>query len=602
MLGEMATIFGFEITRPARIRAAGSNFAMRTALAEVAAIQPEAAPKITRELAMLPYVKATGELPVTFPTTQRRGDSLQDRSVPSSSFDDWYLTLPNKINRKQIETILRQAAAGNLWNQYMLNQRMEQSWPCYKKCLAELKTAIASAKYVAHPYTLPGKRPTASAMEKADLVNRALNEGFHPDRFSDEDGCFGMIFDICNFIPMGISISEMMWDENATDPQGRNESLVRATAWVNPRNYAFSPDGRIGVAQASESGQMGFASQVTENLMTDPDKFIVAKLKSKSGSPLTAGMMRTLADIWAIIAYGRDFAITYMQKYGNPFFELAYDVDQTDQAMVDKYERIAQQAAAQGWVVYPTRGQNTNIKITPAHSMGGDNAQISMMKLADEACQLLLLGQTLTSDVGDSGSRALGDVHNSVRTEIIEHYASQVARILTEQFAESICRVNYGKQYLRNPERPTVQCDLTRPLSATEQADYVTKMSQSRIPVIAEPIYKRAGLEMPQPGDYVLNGTGEIVVMVEAMTPTEKRQKQFDEQLDQQLEVNQAMGESGQDMPQEQDAAQAVEAASPEDRRELEMLVTAAENAPHLNGEVVRVKHKLKELVTKQRR
>ena len=141
--------------------------------------------------------------------------------------------------------------------------------------------------------------------------------------------------------------------------------------------------------------------------------------------------------------------------------------------------------------------------------------------------------------------------------------------------------------------------DLTRPMTAGEQAEYLTKISTSRVPLIAEPIYKRMGQEMPQPGDIILNGSGELVVMEEAVTATEKRQKTFDEQLDQQLEVNQAMGEPSAN-PAE--AAQAVEAASAEDRQELEMLVAAAEASPVHNGEAVRVKHKLQQILTKSRR
>lgn len=478
----------------------------------------------------------------------------------------------------------------------MLHQRMEQSWPMYKKCVLETKRTVAGAKYVAHPYTLPGKRATPSAMEKADLVNRALTQGFQPDRFSDEDEINGMIFDLCEAIPMGISIVELMWNEDATDPAGQSESLIRASAWVNPRNYTFTPDGRIGIQSSGDEVNIGFRNPYRPGqVFNNPDKYIVAKAKTKSGSPLTAGLMRTLADIWTIVAYGRDFARLYMQKYGNPFLALSYDAGITDQNMISQFERLAQQAANQGWIVYPKGSDNTNIEIKPAQSMGGDNAQIAMMRIADEACQLLFLGQTLTTDVGDSGSRALGDVHNSVRTEIIEAHAKWIARILTYQFADSLLRVNYGKAYLANPERPTVEPDLTRPMTATEQGEYLSKISASKVPMIAEPVYKRMGMEMPQPGDTILNGTGELVIMEDAVTPTEKRQIIFDEQLDQQVSVNTAMGNT--DEPVEQTVAKAGE----QDRLELENLVAAAEASPHRNGELKLVQAKLKEIANKTR-
>jgi phage gp29-like protein len=588
-------IFGFQISRSApRARLAGSNFAARSVLASVAsATTPDSQARLTPQLAVLPFVKATGELPATFPTTKQTGFGLPDRSVSSSPQSDYFWQLPSKVPPKQIVNILRQTAAGSLIYQHQLNRLMEESWPLFKKCLLELKLAIASAKYTVHAHCAPGKKPTPSAQDKADLVTRALNAGFQPDRFADEDGVNGMIFDLCEAIPMGVSIVEMLWNEDAIDPNGQNESLVRATGWVNPINITFTPDGRIGVSPGAAEGRMGFGGTVN-GVLNNPDKFLVAKFKSKSGTCLTAGLMRSLADIWTLVVYGRDFARLGMQKYGNPFLDIAYDSGITDQGMIRRFEELAALAAANGYCAHPN---NSEIKITQGHPMGADNAQIAMMKLADEACQLLLLGQTLTSSVGSSGgNRALGEVHNDVRTERIEEHAKWIARILTEQFADSILRVNYGRSYAKNPERPTIEPDLTRPLSAVEQGQYLVAVSNSKVPVLAEPTYKRAGLEMPQPGDTVLIN-GEMVVMEEPTTPTEKRQKQFDEQLEQQLQVNQQIGEPSE--PEQIEAA--LRYARPEDKSELEYLVSAAEAAPHKNGEIVAVQTKLKQLLQKTR-
>ena len=43
-----------------------------------------------------------------------------------------------------------------------------------------------------------------------------------------------------------------------------------------------------------------------------------------------------------------------------------------------------------------------------------------MLDRADRYCDILVLGQTLTTEVGASGSRALGDVHSGVKHEVIE--------------------------------------------------------------------------------------------------------------------------------------------------------------------------------------
>ena len=594
----MARIFGFEIKRSApRLAAIGSNFAARSLLAS------QAAAVIPPQHAKASFIKAVGAGGAvwgqTLPTQQPRrfdGEGLSRRAVQSDPLGDWYLNLPDKIPPKQISSILRMALAGNIWQQSQLTRLMADSWPVFNKCQFELRAAIASAKYIVHPYSTPGQEASASAKAKADLVQRAL-AGFEVDRFADEDSMNGMIYDLCDAILNGVSVEEMIWNEDAVAPDGQPETLVRAAAWVHPRNLAFTPDGRIGVAYAAESGNMSFSNQVRNDLMDNPDKFLVARFKSKSGSCLGAGWMRKLVGMWVMVVYGRDFALNFAQKYGNPFFDLAYDSGITDAGEIDKFESLAKQAANNGYFVHPN---NSQLVIGPTHSMGADNPQMQLMNFADAQCREMMLGQNLTSTVGDSGSRALGDVHNDVRTERIEEHGKWIARILTEQFAVSVLRVNYGKAYAKNPEKPTVELDMTRQLTALEQADYMQKLSNSRVPVVAEEVYKKAGMQQPEPGDKVLV-SGDIIILEEPMTPTDKQQKDFDTQLDQQLSVNQLMGGEGQGGPPPGEVEGALAAATPAELLELENLVSAAERAPHQNGELVKVRSKVNELVARKR-
>lgn len=559
--------------------------------------------------ASFPFIKATGELPAT-PPKRNDTEGLSTRNVQSDPLGDWYLNLPDKLPPKQISSILRQALAGNLWQYTQLVQKMRDTWPMFRKCEYELRAAIASSKFVVHPYALPGKKPTKSAEEKADLVRRAL-DNFKPDRFSDEDGLNGLVFDLAGAITDGVSIEELIWNEKALDPNGQRESIIRAGAYVHPRNYAFTPEGKIGVAYAAESGAMSFSNQVRHDLMDNPQKFLVARFKSKSGSALAAGLARTLCPLWVCVVYGRDFALNYAQKYGNPFLDIAYQASlSSNPSEVDKFEKLAKQAANQGYFVHP---DSAKLEVGKEHSMGADNAQLAIMHLADEACQLVYLGQTLTSTTPtNGGTRAQGDVHENVRQERLEEHVKWIARILTEQFAESLMVENYGNSYLRNPERPTVEADMTRPLSATEQADFLAKVSQSKVPTITTEIYKRAGLTEPAEGDKVLIG-GEIVILEEAVTPTEKRGQLFDEQLDQQLTIasfQQPPGQTGDapkppkqlnDAPSADTIEAALKVADPDEVSELENLVQAAERSPRNNGEVHAVQVKINHLISTRR-
>lgn len=580
----MARIFGLEINLAApRLAIKGTRF---EALTESTVA---AAKKVPAKQAKSQFIERTQTLPVETQPGANGASGLRSRNVQSEPLSDWYLSLPDKIPPKQISMILRQALAGNIWQQTQLARLMADTWPTFAKCCFELRSAIANTKYVVHPYAKPGKKPTKTAKEKADLVEQAL-ESFNPDRFADEDGFNGMIFDLTDAIINGVSVTEMLWDED--------EEYIRASAWVHPRNLAFTPDGRIGVATAAESGNLSFSNQVRQRLQQDPEKFLVAKFKSKSGSFLGAGWMRKLVWYWVWIVYGRDFALTFAQQYGNPTTDLSYDSAITDVNEIDKFERFAETAANQRWIAHPN---NSEIKFVAAQGMGADSASLALMHIADEQCQYLMLGQTLTSSAPKGGgTRAQGEVHMDVRQELIEQHCKWIAQILTEQFAESILKLNYGRSYdIRNRERPTIQADMTRPLTASEQADFFQKASSTTIPRLAGETYKRAGCQQPEAGDIVITKDG-ISIFEEPMTGTEKGQKDFDTNLEQQKSTHAEFGDpEGPQVKKKVKAALA--GASQEDLLELENLVSAAERATHLNGEAEQVKTKLKQLMEKTR-
>ena len=60
-----------------------------------------------------------------------------------------------------------------------------------------------------------------------------------------------------------------------------------------------------------------------------------------------------------------------------------------------------------------------------------------MLDRADKQCDLLVLGQTLTTDTGGmgagGGSRALGQVHADVRAGIIDAAAKFAAGVIEQQ-------------------------------------------------------------------------------------------------------------------------------------------------------------------------
>ena len=561
-------------------------------------------------------VRASQELPAYF----RRGKipapkKLSERQVPGDALNSWYLSLPPSLTPSQVETILRGSLAGNLWQQHQLGQAMKSSWPTYAKATNEVRTAVKMVAYKVSPFTVDDKTPpTKSAEEKADFIRRCFS-GFEPDRFAEEDAFKGMIYDLAGGLEDGVSICELLWSTNKRGPNGgKPENTIRASAWVHPRHYAVTENGSIGVADDSyRSDPMAFHSVMDKPIQNNPDKYLVAKYKSKSGSCLGAGEMRCLAISWVNIVFAVDWVRNCGQKYGTPFMSIPYTPGIPGSER-EKFEEAAKRAAALGALVYPQQNPNQKVEISPAATMSADNPIRIMMDLAEKWCVQLILGQTLTSDTGDGGkggsSYALGKIHGQVKQEKLEAIADWIAEILEKQLAVSLLNQNWGNA----DECPKVAADFTHVESPNEAAERLGKVvSQCRFPVVAEEAYQVLHLKQPQPGDQVIV-QGQIVIQDKPMTADEKFAKDLERQV-QSAEAATALeaeaGGNGGGTSQDGQEAQPVSASVPpwtEPNRlrtilakatdvqlaELEPLVTKARSVRHQNGEWASVAIKIK--------
>jgi phage gp29-like protein len=136
------------------------------------------------------------------------------------------------------------------------------------------------------------------------------------------------------------------------------------------------------------------------------------------------------------------------------------------------------------------------------------------LEQANKAKAILLLGQSLTTDVGDSGSRALGDVHQQIKHQIIQADAEGLSSALREQVLRDWALMNFGNAELapwpRWDHRPP-EDKAARAQTHAASADAVTKLNQvlkgtgKRVNVVAYleeqgvPLEDEAPAEPPAP-------------------------------------------------------------------------------------------------------
>src|SRR5438105_8738143 len=410
----------------------------------------------------------------------------------------WQLPQLAAITPLYVETILRGALAGNHFQAWELFDLMEDTWPRLSKNLNELKNGVKGMKMQWSAYQEdPTQDPAPSAVDKLITVRLAL-QNMKPDPYMDENGLSGTVTDILDAWSKGASVQEILW--HVVDTSQGQIMAPRATYWVHPVTYAWSQEGLLGFRESSYLGTTTY--QPMPNVIPFPEnKFLAAIRKQKSGTPLGAALLRPLAWWWLAANFSADWLLNLAQVHGLPFRWANYDPN-ASQDTIDSVCQMLQSMGSEGWAAFPA---GTTLDLKEASGRAESMPQSDVINRADKNCDLIVLGQTLTTDTGGGsssmgggrGSFALGRVHASVRQDVVEACAEFVADIFNLQLVPMILRLNYGDE----SEPPTVKMEDEKTedlLQKSEILKNIAPFAATQIP--AEWINETFNIPIPDPG------------------------------------------------------------------------------------------------------
>lgn len=221
-----------------------------------------------------------------------------------------------------------------------------------------------------------------------------------------------------------------------------------------------------------------------------PNKFIIMTY-GDSGNPYGQGLGRT---IWHFAWFKHGcikFWMVYLERFGSPFLLGSYqDISQKD-AILSVLQDLQQDSSA---VVQGKLGDN--IKFLEAQRSGTAD-YLSLCQYCDNQITRAILGQTLTSDVGQggTGSRALGTIHNVVRQDILESDADLLDETLNATIIKWLADWNFNILPGRYPKLEThTQPKMDLIERARIDEILVTKIG---LPISQEYFYQR--YELPKP-------------------------------------------------------------------------------------------------------
>jgi len=383
----------------------------------------------------------------------------------------------------EVARILKGAINGDPLEQDNLFNIMVGTWPDLGQALNQVCDEAARAPLAVQPFAEEGEEPTPTAEDKASIIQK-LKRSMRPMANTRRMGWHGTVRELAMGYFYGLTIREIHW--------GVFDGL-----WLPTDTEELSPIFYRYPRHGSEIDQVLFSpnGRMADKLVQfDPNKFLVGEKRWHRGGTLQTAPLRALVPYWIAAVYGLKWFLQYGQVFGVPFRFGTYR-EGDDQARI-ALNNALQNIGTAGWASGP---DGTKIDITPIPSGAQSLPQKELITMANNAVAKFILGQTLTSDVGDSGSRALGDVHESIRRSRIESAVAFAAEILNFQLVPAVIRANYPDA----EELPYIQPDWPDDEDALKKVERDEKLfsGSMRLPVAIKDIYDRHGVRMPEDGE-----------------------------------------------------------------------------------------------------
>lgn len=312
----------------------------------------------------------------------------------------------------RIVAVLREADEGDLVRFASLLDEIEDRDPHIVSVLSTRKRAVANLAWHIEP---GGNR--AVDRRVAEWVTAKV-QGIS----NLEDGLLDLLDAICK----GVAMVEIDWRH-----QG-GELSVASLDYRPQRWFRVDPD------DPNQFRLLSTTDPINGEVLT-PDRWVVHQSKAKSGFASQAGLGRVLVWLWLWKSYAMKDWASYSELFAAPMRVGRYpagasapDIDDLHSAL----QKLGVDAVA-------TIADDMKVEFVQAAKDGGDTYE-RLMSFCNREVSKAVLGQTLTTEEGKNGARALGQVHDLVRQDLLESDARQLARTLSRDLVAPLVRFQFG--------------------------------------------------------------------------------------------------------------------------------------------------------------
>lgn len=394
----------------------------------------------------------------------------EQREIASASLRDKYSSYPSQgLTPQRLAKILKEADQGDIYRQMELFEEMEEKDPHLFSIFQTRKLAVQGLEWEIMPYSV-------STQDKkiAEFVGEVL---YNLDCFDD------MIVDLLDAIGKGLAVSEIMWTI-------RNSQVwINDIKWRHQKRFTYDDYWNLRLL-TDESPALG--------IEMPPAKFVVHKYKAKSGYPGRAGVLRVCAWMYLFKNYDIKDWVSFAEVYGKPIRLGKFKPGATKEDKETLYQAIVQLGTDAAGVI----SESTMIEFIETKTAAGATVHQALAAYCDAAMSKAVLGQTLTTEIGDKGSFAASKTHDGVRQDIKEADCKALAKTIGRDLIRPLVLFNFGEI----THMPWLKFRYEPPEDIAQTANtYKVVIRDIGLPVSQEHVYERFGIPKPEEGQALIN-------------------------------------------------------------------------------------------------
>lgn len=406
------------------------------------------------------------------------------------------------IEPGELGVILRQSERpgyGHARRYVELAERMEETYLHYSGVISTRKRQVSQIPIVIEPAT-----DAAQDVADAELVRQFVGR----DEFPSE------VIDLLDAIAKSYAVCEIIWETSE-----RQWMPVRLEHRL-PQWFDFD----------RETGKRLMLHDWHDGGLTElaPYKYVCHKGAAKSGLPVRSGLARPAAWAWMAQQYTISNWMRFCEAYGQPIRIGKYGPHASPEDRRTLW-RALRSLATDAAAMLP---EGMSIEFD-GDQQAAARAEIfeNLAQYTNRQVSIAVLGQTLTTESGDSGSYALGQVHNLVRADIEQADARLLSATLQRDIVVPMITLNHGQR----DRYPKVVVKREQAQDAKMIADALAILVPLGLRVRQDEVRRILALSPPDDDDEVLTAPASIAPQPAAarlaMARTSQQQVDEDEAL-----------------------------------------------------------------------